>query len=454
VTQPVFNKPKRASTLLALGATSVMLFGACSSTAGNTTPPAASSAAAGSTAAASSGAPAASTAAAPAGGSIVFGDLHPFTGNYASVGANSYGGAKAAAACINNAGGVLGKTLTVDTADTVGDPADAVPAANKLLAVDGAVGIIGPGGLEIGAVQPILDNHKIPFMFEGGLTAMDQNTDPYLWRDTPSDSSEGVAMAVYAQSKGYKKAAFLFSTIQTAQDFKTPVLNAWKKIGGTIVSNVNVAPGQTSYRSEVLQVVNSKPDVIFTQMEPSTGGGVFSSFKELDGLAIPFIASDTSAGTDWISAVGAANAQKALVSVEGSSAPGPGSTAFTKCYQQANGNGQVLANAPYAYDGTITLALAMDLAGTTDGTAVSQALGKVSTPGTGIPTVTDYAAGLAAIKGGAKAINYDGAGTTMDFNQYHNVFGPFQVVQWDPGSSQFKTIFTVSGQQIEAAAGG
>ena len=113
----------------------------------------------------------------------------------------------------------------------------------------------------------------------------------------------------------------------------------------------------------------------------------------------------------------------------------------------------MLANAPYAYDGTITMALAMDLAGTTDGTAVSQALGKVSTPGTGIPTVTDYAAGLAAIKGGAKAIDYDGAGTTMDFNQYHNVFGPFQVVQWDPGSSQFKTIFTVSGHAHRGRSG-
>ncbi len=454
------SKNKHGTRLLAVAASSVLLFTACTSSAATSAPassaPAASAAPAGSAAPASA-APASAAPAASGGatsGSIVFGVLHPFTGNYASVGAASYAGAKAAAACINAAGGVLGKKLVIDTADTVGDPADAVPATNKLLAVDGAVGIIGPGGLEIGAVQPILDSHKIPFMFEGGLTAMDNNTDPYLWRDGPSDGSEGVAMAVYAQSKGYKTAAFVFSTIQTAQDFKKPVQAAWTAIGGKIVANVNLTPGQSSYRSEVLKVVQAKPDVIFTQMEPSTAGAAFKDFQELDNLSIPFIASDTSIGKDWISAVGAQNAVKALVGVEGSSAPGPGGAAFNKCYQEGNGNGQPLASAPYSYDGTNVLALAMDLAGTTNSAQVVQALSKVSNPGSGIQTYTDYASAYAAIKGGATAVNYDGAGTSMDFNKYHNVFGPFQVVKWDPSTSTFKTIFTVSASKIQAAAGG
>lgn len=179
---------------------------------------------------ASASAPA--TSSAPSGEKIVFGDLHPFTGQYASVGTHSFAGAKSAEACINDAGGLLGRPLHIATGDTVGDPADAVPALNKLLSVDNAVAIIGPGGLEIGAAQPILDSHKIPFMFEGGLSAVDQNTDPLLWRDTPSDSQEGVAMALYAISKGYKTAALVFSTIQSAQDFKDPVKNPFIKAGG------------------------------------------------------------------------------------------------------------------------------------------------------------------------------------------------------------------------------
>ena len=408
---------------------------------------------------AASSAPAASTAAssapasAAAGGTIVIGDLHPFTGQYASVGTHSFAGAQAAAACINDAGGILGQQVKIATADTVGDPADAVPALNKLLSVDKAAAIIGPGGLEIGGTQPILDSNKVPFMFEGGLSAMDNNTDPLLWRDTPSDSQEGVAMALYALNKGYKTAALVFSTIQSAQDFKDPVKNPFVKGGGTIVADINLSPGQSSYRSEALRVVNAHPDVIFTQMEPGTAGAFFSGMKALDNLAIPFIASDTSVGADWISAITGPVAEAHLVSVEGSSAPGPGGAAYTKCYTEANGSTQPGGNTPYAYDGTIVLALAMDQAGSTDSAAVIAALPKVSSPDPSAVKVTSYADGLAAIKAG-KRIDYDGAGTPMDFDQYHNVFGPFDVVQWSTSANQFQTVTTVSASDLEKATAG
>ena len=445
-TYPTRHRTLRATVLLCCTA---ILVTACGASAATTAP---STAASAPPASAGASAPAASSSAG-SGGTITFGDLHPFTGQYASVGAHSYAGAQAAAACVNDAGGLLGKKLQIATGDTVGDPADAVPALNKLLSVDNAVAIIGPGGLELGGVQPILDSHKVPFMFEGGLSAVDNNTDPYLWRDTPSDSQEGVAMALYAQTKGYTKAALVFSTIQSAQDFKDPVKTPFVNGGGTIVADVNLSPGQPSYRSEALKVVNAKPDVIFTQMEPGTAGAFFSGMKALDNLAIPFIASDTSVGADWISAITGPVAEQHLVSVEGSSAPGPGGEAYTKCYKEANGDTQPGGNTPYAYDGAIVLALAIAKAGSTDSAAILAALPKVSSPNPGAVTVTSYADGVAAIKAG-KEINYDGAGTPMDFNKYHNVFGPFDVVRSSEASQKFETIYTVSAADLEKAIGG
>jgi ABC-type branched-subunit amino acid transport system substrate-binding protein len=445
-----------ARATAALIASLAVVLAACNAAAPSATtsaasqPPAASGASGASSAPASAGAP----ASALTGNGIVFGDLHPFTGQYASVGTHSFAGAKAAEACINDAGGVLGQKLTVTSADTVGDPADAVPALNKLLAVDKAVAILGPGGLEIGGTQPILDNNKIPFMFEGGLSAMDNNTDPLLWRDTPSDSQEGVAMALYALSKGYKNAALVFSTIQSAQDFKEPVKTAYEKQGGTIAVEIDLSPGQTSYRSEALRVANAHPDVIFTQMEPGTAGAFFSGMKSLNNLAIPFIASDTSVGADWISAITGPIAEAHLVSVEGSSAPGPGGDAYTACYKEANGDIQPGGNTPYAYDGTMVLALAIDLAGSTDSAKVVAALPNVSSPTAGAAAVTTYKDALAAIKAGATTINYEGAGTPMDFNGAHNVFGPFDVVQWSQSANKFQTVTTISAQDLEHATGG
>jgi branched-chain amino acid transport system substrate-binding protein len=449
----VTRRTSRARLAVSI-ATFAVILGACNGAATSGSPTSAATSSASTSAGASAAAPSAGGSTAPSGDTIVIGDLHPFTGQYASVGTHSYAGAISAAACINDAGGVLGRKLSITSADTVGDPADAVPALNKLLAVDHAVAILGPGGLEIGGTQAILDSHKVPFMFEGGLSAMDNNTDQYLWRDTPSDSQEGVAMALYALGKGYKTAAMVFSTIQSAQDFKAPVQDAYTKQGGKIVANIDLSPGQTSYRSEALRVVGAKPDVIFTQMEPGTAGAFFSGMKALDNLAIPFIASDTSVGADWVSAITGPVAEAHLVSVEGSSSPGPGGDAYTACYKKANGDIQPGGNTPYAYDGAMVLSLAMDLANSTDPDKIIAALPNVSSPATDAKVVTTYADALAAIKGGATKINYDGAGTPMDFNGAHNVFGPFDVVQWSESAKQFKIVQTISAKDLEAATGG
>ena len=155
---------------------------------------------------------------------------------------------------INATGGIMGRKLQIVHADTLGDPVDAVPAAEHMIASSHPVGIIGPGGLEIGSVQRILDGDHIPFEFEGGDTAFDNTTDPMLWRDSPSDLQEGVAMALYALQHGYKKAAFMMSTITTAQDFIPYIEGAYKAGGGTIVANESLTPGLTSYRTEVLKV--------------------------------------------------------------------------------------------------------------------------------------------------------------------------------------------------------
>lgn len=390
--------------------------------------------------------PAAAPAAPPTGGEIHFADVHPFTGNYAGVGTASIEGANAAAAAINDAGGLLGKKLIIDQVDTVGDPADAVPALNKELSSNQPVGVIGPGGLEVGAVQPILDRSNIPFMLQAGNTAFDQVSDPLLWRANPSDSQLGVAMALYASKKGYKKAALVFSTIESAQTLKEPITKVFTNQGGTIAADVNLSPGQSSYRSEALNIKNAAPDVIFTQMEPSTAAPFFQNLQELGALNIPMVGSDITAGSDFIDAVTPEAAHQVLVSATGADVSGAAADTFKKYYGQLYTH-QPLSDANYGYDAAIVLALAIVKAGTTDGAQVAAAIPQVSSPpGT---TVATFADGVAALKAGTK-INYDGASGPMDYNDQHNVFGPFDIVQADT-SGKMVTIQTLSATDLQAA---
>ncbi|WP_313865944.1 ABC transporter substrate-binding protein [Mycobacterium sp.] len=379
------------------------------------------------------------------GGTITIGILHPFTGNYAGVGAASLAGAKVAAKLINDAGGVLGKTLKIVTADTLGDPADAVPALNKLLNIDHVSAVVGPGGLESGSTIPVLDRNHIPFMLQAGDTAFDTMSDQYGFRTNPSDSQLSVAMAQFAHDKGYKTAAMVFSTIESAQTLKAPIEKTFKKLGGKIVADVSLTPAQTSYSSEVLKVNDAHPDVIFTQMEPPTGSVFFNAMAQTNNLSIPFIGSDITAGSDFISAVTTARASKALYSLEGSSPANGAGSIFTKEYKVLE-KATPLSNANYAYDATIVLALAIDAAKSTKGADIAAAISKVSSPpGT---TVQSYAAGLKALKAG-KDINYDGASGPMDLDSHHNVYGPFQVVQSDAKGNP-TVVASLSAKELEA----
>src|SRR5580704_7247019 len=252
-----------------------------------------------------------------------------------------------------------------------------------------------------------------------------------LWRDSPSDLQEGVAMAVWALEHGYKKAAFMMSSITTAQDFIPYIQGAYKNGGGTIVANETLTPGLTSYRTEALKVAQAHPQVIFSQMEPPTAAVLTQDFKEINNLAIPIIASDTSAAAEWIKAVTPAVASKAVVSCEGATATSPASTVFMKYFNQDYKGQQPLAS---------------DKAGTTTGPTYAKDIPLVtSPPGT---VVYSYAQGLSDLKAGKK-INYDGASGNMDYNTYHNVFCPYELVRSDLTGNE-QVVGTISAAQLEA----
>lgn len=397
---------------------------------------------------AASGVPARSASPQAGGPPIHFAVVTSLTGTYSEIGTAMLEGAKAGAKEVNDAGGILGRKLVLDAADTVGDPADAVPAFNKVVATTHPAGIIGPTTLEIFALKPLFDRKGIPDMFNGGSTLFDHNTDKWLWRINASDSQLGVAMALYAKKKGYKKAAVMFSTEQSAQTLKPVVAKVFKKLGGSIVADVNVTPNQSSYRSEVLKVIQAHPQVIFTQMEPTTASVALSNFREINNLAIPFIGTDVTAGGDWVKSVTPAIAHKAMTSVEGSSAPGGGGTWFLRYNQQVNHHAP-LAGANFAYDGVIDLALAIDKAGSTNANRIISQFYKVSNP-PGL-AVTNYKAALVAMKA-HKKINYEGASGPMDFDKFHNVSGPWDIVKSDL-KGHLQTLVTLSAKEVGKASG-
>ena len=382
-------------------------------------------------------------------GPVSIGVLSCFTGSLASLGQAMLQGSQMAQKAINDAGGILGKQLNLSHADTQCDEADSVPAVRKLLADSNVVGIIGPETQEINAVSPIVTASKIPDQFQGGSTAFDHNAKVYLWRDSPSDSQLGVAMALYAYKKGYRSAGLLFYSDIAAQTFSDPITATWQKLGGTIAIRItDLAPGQTSYRTQVQRVIAAHPDVIFTQTDAPTAGVLFSNFKSFNNLAIPFVGTDVTGGDDYLKAITYPVANAHLISVYGTSVSGAAADEFMKIFTAMfPGPNQPLANANYAYDAVISQALAVDKANSIDGTDINNAMTQVTNPpGTACYT---YKTCLDLLKAGTK-INYEGASGDLNYNNYHNVFGPYGAWQ-ETLAGQQQLVQTMTAAELGAA---
>jgi len=382
-------------------------------------------------------------------GTITYGVLSCFTGRLASLGQAMLQGAKVAQTEINSAGGVLGHKVALVTGDTSCDVADGVTATNQMLTKN-VSGVIGPETQEINGVEPILDAQHIVDEFQGGDTARDHQKDPYFFRDSPSDSQLGVAMALYAHNKGYKRAVMLFYSDPAAQTFLKPVSQTFTKLGGTILKTIIVTPDQTSYLSQVRAALAVHPQVIFTQEDPPTAAVLFREFKQLGGGSIPWVGTDVTSGSDYLKAIGYPTAHATLTSVYGTSVTGTASSdflsLFNKLYPSQKSVGP-LANANYAYDAVISLALADDYAKTTNGTTVAHDMTKVTNPpGTACYT---YGSCLSLLKAGTK-INYQGASGSLDYNNYNNTFGPYGAFQSTLTGVE-KQVTVMTANQLAAA---
>ena len=355
---------------------------------------------------------------------VSYGVLSCFTGPLASLGEGIYQGAQIAQAAVNAAGGVMGKKLLIPQGDTGCDPVEGKTALLKLLSGGGISGIIGPTTQEINAVEPVLKANHIIDEFQGGDTGRDHQTDPYLFRDSPSDSQLGVAMATYAHMKGYKTADLLFYSDAAAQTIVAPVKTTFIKLGGKVINVYVIQADQSSYTNTVAQVIGDHPNVIFSQTDAPTVAVLSTEFSQL-GSKIPWIGTDVTTSSDYIKAFGAAKAHSTLTSVMGTSVTGAANNVFMagfgKMFPSQKAAGP-LSGANYAYDAVISLALADTYAKTFNGSVVVKDMAKVTNPpGT---KCYSYSSCRTLLQAGKK-INYEGASGSIDYNAYHNTFGPY-----------------------------
>jgi len=355
---------------------------------------------------------------------------------------------------VNKAGGVLGRQVSLIQVDTRSDPADALTAMDKTLATSGGIaGILGPDSTSAATLVPMLNDRKLPMMIAAGEAAYDRSSYAYLWRDVPPDPANGEAIAIWAKRQGYARVATVFGTDAGSQGDLPGVVTGVKAVGISLADQENLTPDQPSYRSAVQRLLAAKPQAIITESDGPTAATFFGELTQL-GSVMPIIGTSGTPSTTYFSplrgAIGGANFDKYFRAVVVGNPVANNSAVLAVQSKLAKPVTQWENNSfsESGYDSVIILALAMDAAKSTDGSAYNKYISQVTAPGPGKQVVYTYAAGKAALAAGHQ-IQYVGASGPILFNQYHNSFGA-QAVEEFPANAPATVVGTISQAAVQA----
>lgn len=363
----------------------------------------------------------------------------PFSGTNAGYGPLGLSGCYPAVYGINKAGGVMGHHLACTSADNRGDPEDAVPAADALVAHDGNdVAVFGPSSTTALSTTKTLFQAKLPSFLMTGDAQYDHTKNPYMWRFTPPDAATSWAKAAYAKEQHYTKAATVFGDTTLGEKAPTAANTGFEHLGGKITAHIILTPGQPSYSTEAEQVASSHPQVILYTAPPSTSATFLAELKELMGTLPPLYVNEADEEPDWLQAVqgaiGKTGLNKAIAfETQVSTVHSVGYTAFkkdiTKDPQKVATVSQYFED-PFTlsyFDAANLVALAMDEAHSTKPVKFDRDILALTKAGANKTIVHTYAQGVTALKNG-KTIEYIGADGHLDVNSYHNVAGIFDAL--------------------------
>ncbi|MBX9465418.1 MAG: ABC transporter substrate-binding protein [Aquamicrobium sp.] len=333
-----------------------------------------------------------------------------FTGPLESITPGMGGSAELALKEVNDSGLFLdGQTLVPVRADsTCIDNAAATAAAERLVTTDNVAAIMGAdcSGVTIGIVNNVAVPNGVvmvsPSATSPALTDIEDND--YFFRTAPSDARQGEVLTEVIRSYDIDSVAVSYTNNDYGKGFSDSFVAAFEAAGGTVTIAAPHDDGKGDYSAEVGALAAAGGDLLVVLGYVDQGGvGIIRSAVDT-GAFDRFALGDGMYGQSLIDAMGD--------SIEGTigvipGAEGEGSAKFAEAAKAA-GLDPTSSYTGESYDAAALIALAMQKAGSTDRTAIRDAMLEVANaPGEQI-IAADLAKGLQILKDGGD-IDYVGA---------------------------------------------
>jgi len=320
-----------------------------------------------------------------ANGTIKLGVVAPMSGANSRYGAYAMHGAQLAINEINEAGGIGGKKLQIDSGDSQCAPVEGVSATQRLINEDQVKYIIGDICSSVTlAMEPVVEDARVLL-----LNAASSNPDitykagvggfKWTYRNYPTDETRAAMVVKYAAEQ---RNLHKFAVLAADSDYGRGAVAFSKKYlpenGSSIVSEDYFKEGEVDFHSVLSKIKASGAQAILVYSPTDSSAIVGQQMIEM-GLAgkLPLVgAGDFSVPSNLAAAPaameGSIEATAWLPSYEGAD-----NEAFVKRYEAANGGEEPNTHAYQFWETTHLLAQAMINAKSTEGDAVRAALSAI-----------------------------------------------------------------------------
>ena len=249
---------------------------------------------------------------------VVLGGIFSLTGNWSSLGVTSKAAMELAVEDVNAWAAGRGVTFRADVRDTKLDPATALAAVQSLRSA-GVQVVIGPqSSAELAAIKPFVDANALLVVSQSSTAGSLAIKDDHIFRFTPADSLEGVAISALMWDDGIRALVPIWRADAGNQGLHTATAARMSALGATTWAGVEYAATSANYAAAVSALGVQVRQALATR--PASQVGVYlAGFDEVADVfeaaaADPILASVRWYGADGIAQSGALLARPAAVS--------------------------------------------------------------------------------------------------------------------------------------------
>ena len=229
---------------------------------------------------------------------IKIGEYGSLTGSTATFGISTKNGIELFVDHLNAAGGVNGTKLHVIVEDDQSKPEEAATAANKLIAQDGVIAVLGEvASSRSMAAAPICQAAGVPMITPSSTNPKVTELGDYIFRVCYIDPFQGEVIAKFARNTLHYTRAAVFR--DQKNDYSVGLANyftdAFAKLGGKVVSDQSYSEGDQDFKAQLTVIKSKNPEFVMVPGYYTEVGLIARQAREL-GLKVPLLGGD-----GWVS---------------------------------------------------------------------------------------------------------------------------------------------------------